>query len=964
MQRVKQGMMAIASWAAPGSGAGLTLHYLSQSQVKEALIAGVGTLGLTLLTGGRGFGKRVWTKLVEKLEERLEQRADRLAQWLLDRGEQGVIRLWWSVTANFRGQYYKALIYRYRDFRTQGLKTRGPFALDLETIFVPLRIAPESLFQIKPEMIQALGSGSAPGSARGSSGPSGSTAQPNDGLLIWDWLAALRSQPSLRQLVILGAPGSGKTTLLEHLALIYARGKQRQQHPKAPKLIPIVLYLREVQYAIAVERPPELEQLIEQQPYIAELKPAPGWFKEQLEAGRCLVMLDGLDEVGDLDRRRQVGRWVDGQMRRFGDSTFLMTSRPFGYRSTQLESLTILEVKPFSLVQMTQFIQNWYLQTETLRRLGQADPGVKQSAQVQAQDLVKRIENSPAIAAMALNPLLLTMIATVHCYRGALPGRRVELYGEICDVLLGRRQEAKGLGEDLSVEQKKAVLQTLAYKLTSRRVREFKRSEAVGLIRKRLLSVAGEQMTPEAFLIQSETETGLIVERRPGVYEFAHKSFQEYLTALQTKAIGREFILTQNIDDDWWEEVIRLYAAQNDASDLIWAALQKNTIAALALACDCLEEGLSVSAAMRQEVEERLDEGLESPDGEIFALAAAVKLSRRLKRLLRLDERRDIDLSPISWAEYQLFLDEGLAPDSPYRLAASTGRPDRWSTDRFPAGEGLAPVLGIRHQDAIAFCDWLTQRVSSLGDFYLEGNATVFMGDHRFRLPTPAEQGAYPIGDMALWCRDGTGSVQLSNDWSIAETQALSQRLTLHLNQDADRISDPILVHVLRFTNVQMLKQLPGLIDRGPELTWDTGFWQQAQTELDRLRGFNLGNSDISRYRDIAAHLLTHLDGPQLNVQMVQWRDRTRPGCPDLGDRLLLLVSFWQSLSDFYAALAKRSRLAQANQQPPRRCKQQIVLFDGLRDRVFETYIFGAMVRDSLQKPLGWGGLRIVRDRR
>jgi energy-coupling factor transporter ATP-binding protein EcfA2 len=940
-------------------------------------MAGVATVGLTLLTVGRGFVKQVWQKLIEKLEERLDQRADRLAQWLIDGGEQRLIRLWWGITANFRGQYYKALIFRYRDFRTQGLKTRGPFALDLETIFVPLRIAPESLFQVQPGMIQALGGGQGLGG-----GPTSANASMSEGLLIWDWLAALATQPSLRQMVILGAPGSGKTTLLEHIALIYARGKQHQQHPKAPKLIPVILYLREVQYAIAVERPPDLDGLIEQQPMIADLKPAPGWFKEQLEAGRCLVMLDGLDEVGDLDRRRQIGRWVDRQMRRFGESAFLMTSRPFGYRSTQLESLTILEVKPFSLAQMTQFVQNWYLQTETLRRLGQSDPGVKQSAQIQANDLIKRIENSPAIAAMALNPLLLTMIATVHCYRGALPGRRVELYGEICDVLLGRRQDAKGLTDDLSaqlsVEQKKAVLQTLAFKLTNRRVREFKQPEAVGLIRKRLLSVAGETMTPEAFLTLSETQTGLIVERRPGVYEFAHKSFQEYLTALQVKAISREFVLTQNIDNDWWEEVIRLYAAQNDATELIWAALQKNTIAALALACDCLEEGLSVSADMRQEVEKRLDEGLESSDSEVFALAAAVKLSRRLKRLLRLDERRDIDLSEITWAEYQLFLTERSTPNPtapnltaptptvlPSTYRGSVSRPDAWRGDRFPPDQGLAPAVGLRQSDAIAFCDWLTQRVSSLGDFYLEGTSTVFMGDHRFRLPTMAEQGAYPIGDLAIWCRDGAGPVQLSNDWTIAETQAISQRLTQRLNADTDRISDPILAHLLRFTNVQLLKQLPELIDRGPELTWDTGFWQQAQGELDRLRGFNLGNStSISRYRDLAAHLIDHLDGPQLNVQMVAWRDRTGGAVPDLGDRLLLLVSFWQSLSDFYSALAKRRRLAQANQQTPQRCRQQILLFDGLRDRLFETYLVGALALDSQVNPVIWGGLRIVRDRR
>ncbi|MEU7661934.1 hypothetical protein AB0B60_26120, partial [Streptomyces lincolnensis] len=32
------------------------------------------------------------------------------------------------------------------------------------------------------------------------------------------------------------------------------------------------------------------------------------------------------------------------------------------------------------------------------------------------------------------NPLLLTMIANVHRYRGQLPGSRAELYAEMCDA--------------------------------------------------------------------------------------------------------------------------------------------------------------------------------------------------------------------------------------------------------------------------------------------------------------------------------------------------------------------------------------------------------------------------------------------------------------------------------------------------------------------------------------------------
>ena len=105
---------------------------------------------------------------------------------------------------------------------------------------------------------------------------------------------------------------------------------------------------------------------------------------------------------------------------------------------------------------------------------------------------------------MALNPLLLTMIATVHCYRGALPEGRVELYGEICDVLLGRRREAKGIGDNIGngdnirnirVNQKKAILQVLALGLMQQKTREFTPQLGVFLIEAELAKVAGSNLT-------------------------------------------------------------------------------------------------------------------------------------------------------------------------------------------------------------------------------------------------------------------------------------------------------------------------------------------------------------------------------------------------------------------------------------------------------------------------------------
>ncbi len=90
----------------------------------------------------------------------------------------------------------------------------------------------------------------------------------------------------------------------------------------------------------------------------------------------------------------------------------------------------------FNNTQVKKFVYNWYLAT-TILSYAKDDPGLRQEAEQKAHDLLDRLRKNPVLHELTVNPLLLTMIAMVHSYRDALPGRRVELYAEICDVLLG-----------------------------------------------------------------------------------------------------------------------------------------------------------------------------------------------------------------------------------------------------------------------------------------------------------------------------------------------------------------------------------------------------------------------------------------------------------------------------------------------------------------------------------------------
>jgi hypothetical protein len=134
-----------------------------------------------------------------------------------------------------------------------------------------------------------------------------------------------------------------------------------------------------------------------------------------------------------------------------------------------------------------------------------------------------------------------------------------------------------------------------------------------------------------------------------------------------------------------------LIAALGDKDENVW----KPAVEALA--------GIGAPAV------EPLVAALRDEDEFIRRGAAEALLALRLRRMVQLDEDRYADNALITHAEYQLFLDE-------FQAQGKYHQPDHWSGYQFPIGQELEPVVGVRFSDAVAFCEWLTQR--ELGRWY------------------------------------------------------------------------------------------------------------------------------------------------------------------------------------------------------------------------------------------------------
>ncbi|GAK49434.1 GUN4-like family [Candidatus Moduliflexus flocculans] len=378
-----------------------------------------------------------------------------------------------------------------------------------------------------------------------------------------------------------------------------------------------MLFLREQVNAI-VEKSLPLAEIAQQhfadQNRYPGLTPPPYWFARQLRTGRCLVLLDGLDEVVDAGQRQVIATWVERQIRHYPRCRFLLTARPQGYRDNPLAPAQVLEVLPFAQTQVEQFIQNWYV-AKKLNEYGKDDRGVRQEAKRDAHDLLHRLEERPHLQALTVNPLLLTMIANVHNYRGVLPEKRVNFYHEICEVFLGQWRQAKGISDRLDVRQKREVLQPLAEEMMACKTRAIAAPDALAVIAPHLIQMGVAERDVPAFLDDIQASSGLLVEQEAGVWSFAHLTFQEYLCAAYWKETGQadqwssaDWQTLIEDKDNWWHETLRLYAAQRDATPLVNACLQLRTDAAVKLANDIAAEALKLDSDLRERVTSSLQQ--------------------------------------------------------------------------------------------------------------------------------------------------------------------------------------------------------------------------------------------------------------------------------------------------------------------------------------------------------------------
>jgi formylglycine-generating enzyme required for sulfatase activity/energy-coupling factor transporter ATP-binding protein EcfA2 len=593
-------------------------------------------------------------------------------------------------------------------------------------------------------------------------------------------LSALAAVTEHSRLVLLGNPGSGKSSFVQWLAGWLARSGRGEVAPPEgwTSLLPLFVRLRDLAPVLAdlsltgLSSEAQEQRLVNavvehwqsslrqqwHEPLLA------GNLKNWLQAGRMLLIFDGLDEVAESVRGR-VPLAVRALLRAYPQAErVIVTCRVRSYTgTTMLPGFHSERLAPFDREKIRTFIEAWYTAQKSLT------VGEKKSRITDLQEAATKEDLMP----LAENPMLLTTMAIIHQQQTRLPRQRVRVYDEAVKILLYRWQQNKGIPVSTALQKVledprrlRQVLERLGYEAHQRQaeVSDLPRA-AADLPRSELLVLLedsrylGEAGLASEFLDYVDQRSGLLAGYggddtggKPQLYSFVHRTFQEYLAGchmLAERDPKREYLRRLREGDYWY------LAAQLGAEELLYIRRGENSVHDLAYALCPVSEptevahwrGVVLSGHLANLLGKPALEADEIQDG---GAAYVSRIRRRLTRALSVEE-----LTPIERAEAGRHLAQledtrrevldvdampfGYVPEGPFWLGSDDG-----DDDERPAG-----------QMEIPYDYWLGQNPVSQAQFA------------QFVAAGGYGQAAYwpEAAEREYWREDGRFKADWESDW-------------------------------------------------------------------------------------------------------------------------------------------------------------------------------------------------------
>ena len=333
--------------------------------------------------------------------------------------------------------------------------------------------------------------------------------------------------------------------------------------------------------------------ILEEQHLVLTLNNDISMWRNDMENGKGLILLDAFDEVPQ-NLQRVVAEDIRALVNGLTESTtkIVLTSRIIGFDAQMWPNFFIAKIQPLEMQQKRQMVEKWMIAAHKDQE--------RDIAFARAEQLLTLLEQNVRLNELARTPLLLTFLAALVYVSEAgaqvFPSTKAEIYHRILRLLLARwrsvslRQTARDLEKHL--DAKMEVLLALAHRgvlAGEERQQIFTVAEFTEVYATvgRNLSLSEVNSTDALDLLgelSGQDGDGILSRLAEDQYIFVHPTIQEYLAATliatRTEKERERLILRRRLSGQW-EDVTQFLVSELDrlkrpeeANAVVWTLIQ------------------------------------------------------------------------------------------------------------------------------------------------------------------------------------------------------------------------------------------------------------------------------------------------------------------------------------------------------------------------------------------------------
>ncbi len=246
-------------------------------------------------------------------------------------------------------------------------------------------------------------------------------------------------------------------------------------------------------------------------------------FEQILDHGSCLLLFDGLDEIG-AGYTQRFERELEALTDKYSKNMFILSSRPF-QSFVSFVRFSLLHLIPFTRRQAMQLVDSLEFRPD--------EPIIKKKFQAALEKMLFRTHRS-----FTENPLLLTIMLLTFEQFAEVPSKMHIFYREAFEVLAKRHDASKGaykraLKTGLSVDAFADYFAELCFRSYNDEKFELTAEEFTGYYNNlNARVIANDKKTTVRDFLEDLCSNLCLMYYEGDRYHFTHRSFQEYFCAL------------------------------------------------------------------------------------------------------------------------------------------------------------------------------------------------------------------------------------------------------------------------------------------------------------------------------------------------------------------------------------------------------------------------------------------------